>query len=305
MDQTKAILIAVGKIILAFLFAFILTLVAMIPVVIVIAIMSGGGAGTDFTLDMLLSDPTFTYGSMIAQAAGFLAAVPIMYGLFERRKGWTIGWRMNRAAFADLARGMGIGVVLMAAIFVLMLAAGVIRIDSIRTDAAVWADMAAYLLLFALVALNEELFSRGYVQGLIGYRFGTGAAIICSSLFFSLLHAFNPGALEQPVPLLNIFIAGVLLAVCREVSGTLWLPIGLHFTWNYVQGNVFGFEVSGTKVVSPLQITAEGSPLWSGGSFGAEGSLIATAVMLAAIWYIWSKRKRRLQEQEPCSPQGE
>ncbi|MEF3303960.1 CPBP family intramembrane glutamic endopeptidase [Paenibacillus sp. GYB003] len=279
---------AAGKLVLAFVLAFVLTLVAMVPVAAMIAVRYGNVEA--MTMDRLLNDPLFTFGSMIAQGVGFIAAVPIMYALFERKRGWPIGWK-KRGAVADLARGMGIGVVLMTAIFLIMLAFGTVRIEAARADGAVWRDMAAYLLLFALVSLNEELFSRGYVQGLIRDRFGAAAGIACSSILFALLHAFNPGALEQPLPLINIFVAGVLLGVCREASGSLWLPIGLHWTWNYVQGNVFGYEVSGTKVVSPVDTEPYGSPIWSGGTFGAEGSLTATIIMIAAIWFVWRTRR--------------
>jgi len=292
MRKAGQIAITGGKIILAFLMAFVLTLAAMVPVVAVIAIRPEGVAGTSFTLDRLLSDPTFVYGSMIAQAVGFIATVPVMYAWFERRQGWSVGWR-KRGALGDFGKGAGIGIVLMTAIFILMTAGGAIRVDEVRADANVWGGMASYLLLFALVAFNEELFSRGYVQGLIRHRFGPAAAVICSSLFFASLHAFNPGALAQPLPLFNIFIAGILLGLCRELSGSLWLPIGLHWTWNYMQGNVFGFQVSGTPVQSPIHIEPVGGAIWSGGSFGAEGSLAATLVMLVAIGFIGRRAIRR------------
>lgn len=280
-----------GKIVLAFVLAFLLTLAAMIPVVAIIALQPGNGTETAFTVERLINDPIFLYGSMIAQACGFVAAVPVMYGLFERGQRWSVGWR-NRRAGADLLKGMALGIVLMSAIFAIMLAIGAVRIEAIRADGAVWRELAGYLLLFAVVALNEELFSRGYVQGLIRHRFGASAGIACSSLFFALLHALNPGALAQPVPLLNIALAGVLLGLCRERSGSLWLPIGLHWTWNYMQGSVYGFEVSGTPVQSPVQLEAVGRAIWSGGSFGAEGSLIATVVMVAAIWLLGTGKGR-------------
>lgn len=291
MKTTQHIVVAGAKIILAFLVAFVLTLAAMIPVVAILG-MTGSG---EWTLQRLLGDPAFVYGSMIAQAVGFMAAVPILYAWFERKAGWAVGWKQS-GAIRDLFKGAGIGIAMMTAIFIVMLVAGAVYIRGIRTDAAVWSDLAVYLLFFALVALNEELFSRGYVQGLVRYRFGPAAAVLCSSLFFALLHAFNPGALEHPLPLLNIFAAGLLLGVCREVSGGLWLPIGLHWTWNYMQGNVFGYEVSGTSVASLLEIEANGPAVWSGGSFGAEGSLIATVVMGVGVWLLWTKGRRSRAE---------
>lgn len=286
MKTTRHIAIAGAKIVLAFLVAFVLTLVAMIPVVTVLGIWGAG----EWTLQRLLGDPAFAYGSMIAQAVGFMAAVPIMYAWFERKEGWAVGWKQS-GAVRDLFKGAVLGIAMMTAIFLVMLVIGAVHLRGIRTDTAVWSELAVYLPFFALVSLNEELFSRGYVQGLVRHRFGPAAAVLCSSLFFALLHAFNPGALEHPLPLLNIFVAGVLLGVCREVSGGLWLPIGLHWTWNYVQGNLFGYEVSGTSVASLLEIEASGAAVWSGGSFGAEGSLIATVVMGAGVWLLWSKSR--------------
>ncbi|MDF2714282.1 MAG: hypothetical protein K0R28_1207 [Paenibacillus sp.] len=298
MNTTKQVLVTGGKIVLAFLIAFMLTLIAMIPVMVVVAIAGirlQDGGDLELTLEGLLNNPAFTYGSIIAQAAGFIAAVPIMYSLFERKSGWAIGWR-GGGAFRDLFKGAGIGIVMMTAIFLIMLTIGALQIRGVRTDTGVWWDLTIYLLFFAVVSLNEELFSRGYVQGLIRHRFGPVAAILCSSLFFALLHTFNPGALQQPLPLFNIFAAGLLLGLCREVSGSLWLPIGLHWTWNYVQGNVFGYEVSGTSVASLLEIESSGFAVWSGGSFGAEGSLIATVVMGVGIWLLWRRRDRRTAE---------
>lgn len=292
MKTIQQIAIVAGKIVLAFIVAFLLTLLAMIPVVAIVGIGLEDGRGVSWTLERLLNDPAFLYGSMIAQAAGFIAVVPIMYALFERKAGWPIGWRQRRAA-AELFKGAGIGIVMMAAIFLLMLAIGAVQVQHVRTDSAVLGELAAYLLLFALVSLNEELFSRGYVQGLIRHRFGPAAAVCGSALLFALLHASNPGALAQPLPLFNIFAAGLLLGVCRELSGGLWLPIGLHWTWNFVQGNVFGYEVSGTAVASLLEVETTSSAVWSGGSFGAEGSPIATAVMGVVIWLLLYRGRRK------------
>ncbi|GAA3403070.1 lysostaphin resistance A-like protein [Paenibacillus hodogayensis] len=292
MEKTVQAAVVVGKIGLAFVMAFVLTLIGMIPVVAMLAVGQGDGADGTLTIEKLVSDPTFVYGSTIAQAVGFIAAVPLMYALFERRNRWPIGWK-KRGATADLLRGAMMGIVLMSAIFAVMWIGGAVRIVSFSLDAPIGRELAAYVLFFALVSLNEELFSRGYVQGLIRHRFGAIAAVGCSSLFFALMHAFNPGALAHPLPLFNIWVAGILLGICREVSGSLWLPIGLHWTWNYVQGNIFGFEVSGTKVIAPLKLEPLGSSVWSGGSFGAEGSLIATVVMATAIWYLWIRSSKR------------
>lgn len=287
MHAALRMLAIAGKLALSFLVALVITLLAMIPVVALLGLTGGG----EVSLQALLDAPFFLYGSMIAQAAGFTGAVVLMVVWFERKAGWKIGWR-QQGAVRKLFEGAGLGIVLMSAIFLAMLLVGAVRIEGGSAAGASISGLAWYLLLFALVSLNEELFSRGYVQGLLRHHYGPVAAVLCSSLLFALLHSFNPGALDHPLPLINLFVAGVLLGVSREVSGGLWLPIGLHWTWNFVQGNVYGFEVSGTEVPSLLHIEPSGAALWSGGSFGAEGSLIATLLMTAAIWLLWKNRQK-------------
>jgi membrane protease YdiL (CAAX protease family) len=143
------------------------------------------------------------------------------------------------------------------------------------------------LLSFTAVAINEELFSRGYVQGLIKYHFNTKAAVIVSSLLFALLHSFNPGVFNNPLPLLNLLLAGVLLGVSREVSGGLWMPIGIHLTWNFFQGNVYGFAVSGLEVESVIRLEQTGNAIISGGSFGAEGSLLTSLILIVGTYGVY------------------
>ncbi|MNZ88491.1 CAAX amino terminal protease self- immunity [compost metagenome] len=126
--------------------------------------------------------------------------------------------------------------------------------------------------------------ARGYVQGLIKFHYGQNAAIVVSSLLFAIMHGMNPGTFDSPFPIINLTLAGVLLAVSREVSGGLWMPIGIHLTWNYFQGYIFGFQVSGTETAPALlETTITGSQALSGGSFGVEGSFITTLILILGI----------------------
>jgi len=281
-----------GKIALAFVLAFLITLVLLVPFM-AFSGMAPAGANSMETIAEALEGEGFFIMSVLSQAAGFIGATVLMYYWFERKKGWSVGWR-QQGAVQETVKGSIFGIVLMTIIFLTMWATGAIDITGMKTSPDVWKQLLLYLFVFAIVALNEELFSRGYVQGLIRHHYGKWASIAVSSLLFSLLHALNPGALEHPLPLINLVAAGFLLAVSREVTGGLWFPIGLHWTWNFMQGNVFGFEVSGNPVESLIRQEASGADLWSGGAFGAEGSLIATAVTVAAtVWICRSRKARR------------
>ena len=138
--------------------------------------------------------------------------------------------------------------------------------------------------------MHEEFFSRGYqlknlaegFNGLwgLGPRGAVLVATFVSAIIFGLLHAGNPNATW--VSTFNIFLAGLFLALGYVLTGELALPIGLHMGWNFFQGNVFGFPVSGTgaNATTFIAIHQGGNPLVTGGAFGPEAGLIGIAAML-------------------------
>ncbi|MDF2669048.1 MAG: Abortive infection protein, partial [Paenibacillus sp.] len=234
------------------------------------------------------------YGSNIAQALGFITAAWLMYRWMERKREskWSMGWRSSRWLL-DFGWGLGLGAVLIVGITLIMGLLGVIRLSLLPAASIDWVMIGSYAGFMVLVTLNEEIIIRGYTQGLLRVHFGIWPAIVVSSLLFSLMHGLNPGALEHPIPLMSAAFAGLLLAICREASGSLWLPIGVHLSWNYVQGNILGFEVSGTEVPSIFALERFGASSFNGGDFGAEGSILTILVMIIAAAAVWHFRKMR------------
>src|SRR5690606_1226281 len=89
---------------------------------------------------------------------------------------------------------------------------------------------------------------------------------------------------------LYIALAGIMLAVGLLWTGELALPIGLHLSWNFCQGSVFGSPVSGNDA-GPRMIAVQqlGDPVITGGEFGPEAGLIGVGAMaigvgLIAVW---------------------
>jgi membrane protease YdiL (CAAX protease family) len=144
------------------------------------------------------------------------------------------------------------------------------------------------LLLFFFVGSYEELLSRGYhiknlSEGLNLKKRNPTAAILSATLIssavFSLLHVFNPNATW--VSTLCIVLSGLFLAAGYILTGDLALSIGIHTAWNFFQGNVFGFPVSGRNAgVTLLAIEQRGPDLITGGQFGPESGLIGIAAIL-------------------------
>lgn len=220
----------------------------------------------------------------------------------DRRPVRDFGLHLNGGWFLDLFFGMALGAVLIAGIFLVEISFGWLRVEGTFESGApgtpFWISLALPVLLFLCVGISEELFSRGYqllnmAEGLNYPSLGPRGAIITawmiSSGIFGVLHLGNPNA--TLLSAFNISLAGLLLGTGYILTGQLAIPIGLHITWNFFQGNVFGFPVSGLEPIGAIfLVTEQGGPdLWTGGDFGPEAGLIApatilTGMLLIALW---------------------
>ena len=221
-------------------------------------------------------------GVLIAAITAAAAALTTWLFLRRERRPWSeIGLDRRPGWLAELAAGLALGALQMAAVAALEIGTGWYRFDGPAPTVAAARDLGFGLLVYAGVAFGEELVTRGYVLQRLAQGWGRAWGTVLSSAIFALLHAGNPGS--GPVPILGIFFAGLMLAWAYWATGRLWLAIGLHWAWNYFQGPVFGFSVSGTGASGLLRLTPVGPELLTGGAFGPEASLIGVAACLLGI----------------------
>lgn len=130
---------------------------------------------------------------------------------------------------------------------------------------------------------TEEVATRGWLLTRIAARTNLPLSIVISSSLFGILHMGNAGVTFLSV--LNIILDGVLAGLLFIYTDSIWLVVAQHGTWNYVQGNLLGFQVSGTGAdTSIFSFTMGSGPDWlTGGTFGAEGSIITTLVLLVSL----------------------
>ena len=132
-----------------------------------------------------------------------------------------------------------------------------------------------------LVAFSEELVFRGYILNNLMLSTNKWIALMISAVLFALFHINNPGV--TPVAILNVFFAGLLLGINYIYTKNLWFGILFHFSWNFYQGSILGYKVSGANLQSLLEQQLYGSSLLTGGPFGFEGSVIDGALSIIAI----------------------
>jgi len=138
------------------------------------------------------------------------------------------------------------------------------------------------VLLFVCVAFAEEIVFRGYILSSLMENMNRWLALAISAILFTLVHLANPDI--TLVAGINIFIAGILLGVNYIYTKNLWFAIFFHFAWNFFQGTVLGFHVSGIPIATGfLEIFTYGPPDIAGGDFGFEGSILAAILQIIAI----------------------
>jgi hypothetical protein len=148
----------------------------------------------------------------------------------------------------------------------------------------------------AAVAVTEELLFRGVLFRILEQRTGTWLALATTSAMFGAIHLLNPKATLWGAVAIAVE-AGGMLGAAYVATRTLWLPIGIHFGWNFAVAGIFGTVVSGSDTPPGLlHATTSGSVLLSGGAFGPEASLsaIVAGLVLTAVFLRMAHRRGRL-----------
>ena len=224
--------------------------------------------------------------------------------LLDRRHFADFGFHLRRGWWIDFCFGLVLASLRMVGIVGVEIALGWVTVTDVwqtTDDLAFPVAILLPLIAFIFVGFYEELLVRGYLlrnlaEGLglgpISARWALLLAWLLTSALFGFLHAGNPNA--SVVSSVNIGLAGLFLGLGLLLTGELAIPIGLHISWNFFQGNVFGFPVSGIRVsdATIFAIRQSGPEQWTGGGFGPEAGLfgliaIAIGSGLILLWVRW------------------
>jgi len=261
--------------------------------------------------------PDNIYLSQIISLLATTSSVCLARRYLDRRPIASLGMDLSSRTITDLIGGFFIAGFSMGIIFLIEISAGWIDIEFLaweqETIPAVYRNMQgasnlipllhglastfSWLFLFTLVGWNEELLFRGYRLQALSDGLTPFWGVLLSSVWFCAAHWLNPHASWSSS--LGILLAGLFLAFSFYRSGQLWLPVGLHIGWNFFQGVVFGFPVSGLTTFRLIHTNLTGPVLWTGGDFGPEAGLAllpAVATGSALVYLITRHRQTRRRD---------
>jgi uncharacterized protein len=235
-------------------------------------------------INLYVSDKSLKKAGALLLTAVVLSAYSAYVRLVEKR---PVAELSTPHALRELGTGMLLGALLLSLTIAILAALGVYQV----TGNNGWLAMLATVPGFILAAVLEEVVMRGVVFRILEQSLGSWLAVALSAVIFGALHLLNHGA-----TLLNacavMLEAGILLAAAYMLTRRLWLCMGIHFAWNFMQGGIFSAAVSGGTTRGLLRAKLVGAEWLTGGAFGVEASAVAVVVCFSAALLLLMAAKR-------------
>lgn len=250
--------------------------------------------GPDTAVALASASSPITLAVAAATLLATAFAVWIMRRWFDGPALLDLGLRLRPGWLAYSLVGLALGPVMFLTILLVLLAAGWATAGPGTIDAT---GLLVAFGTFTLVAFSEEILARGWILQVLLRGRGTLAAVLGSAGIFAVLHGFNPDF--GLTALVGLFVAGLLFAQAYLVTRQLWLPVALHLSWNFAQGPIFGFPVSGLPGDGLLTVRPTGPEVITGGAFGPEAGLVllvGIAVASACLYALGRWRAGRQEE---------
>lgn len=244
--------------------------------------------------------------SLLISLGCFVAAFLVVKGM-DKRPISSIGLEVSKVWWIEFGLGILIAFLAQTIIFSIEYGFSWLEITGYgwqRAGIEMWGWSAfTYLMTMLSVGFYEELLFRGYpirnlAEGFtieyISPQQASWIAVLFTSILFGFAHAGNPNA--STISTFNIILAGFMLAVPFLLTGRLAMSIGVHFSWNWVMGGIYGLPVSGLDGRrSVLQTNEIGPDLWTGGKFGPEAGLLGILGMIFILICILLYARKRNQ----------
>ena len=221
--------------------------------------------------------------------------------VIEKRSFSSIGFNKNNW-LKKYSLGFLIGLAMMSIIVLILLPFGYITVEKNPIQpVGVSAIASVLVILFGCIiqGATEEIVTRGWLLNVLSTKYNIGVGLLISSTLFGLMHLTNPNV--NYIAVINIILVGLFYGLYVIKTNDLWAVCGMHSAWNFAQGNIFGFKVSGldVSVGSLIDLNLVGSDFVTGGIFGPEAGITATFILLASIGILLFIDKKRYFSNKP------
>ena len=198
--------------------------------------------------------------------------------------------------------GFLIGLAMMSIIVLILFPFGYITVEKNPIQpvgVSAIASVLVILLGWIIQGATEEIVTRGWLLNVLSTKYNIGVGLLISSTLFGLMHLTNPNV--NYIAVINIILVGLFYGLYVIKTNDLWAVCGMHSAWNFAQGNIFGFKVSGldVSVGSLIDLNLVGSDFVTGGIFGPEAGITATFILLASIGILLFIDKKRYFSNKP------
>ena len=226
-------------------------------------------------------------GERLILLAASLAATWVLTRFFNHKPLRAVGFWIHGGTLREIGMGCFLGFLMMAGIYIVEFALGFVAPSGagLTWPGALRVGALSFLW-FGAAAAAEEILFRGYAFQTLIQAVTFLPATILMAVVFGFAHYQNPHVTFYS--LANVVIAGILFSFAYMKTRGLWLPLGIHFAWNFSQTTLFGLPTSGMADAEHAIVhSTQSGPAWiGGGDFGPEGGVLATIALLACLWYI-------------------
>ena len=287
------------KILLVFLLSCALTFGVSMLMGVIMAIVLLIKGNTDYLMNFNIeSTAEYELIFQISNSVGnilFILSCIIIWKLFEKKKIDKMGITSIKSGYKELIVGLVLGAVTISIAAIVIIAIGVVKLINPISEPQISMSLLYGLISFIFVGFGEEILSRGYIMSVLKQTRNKWIVLIMPSLIFAALHLGNSGI--DLLSFVNLFLVGILFAYMFMKSKNIWMPIGYHITWNYFQGYIWGFKVSGTNSNGLYEVENITNNIINGGAFGPEGGIIVTIVICLTFGFVyWFYKDKKIDD---------
>ena len=226
--------------------------------------------------------------------------ITVIYCRFiEKRSLYSMGFVKN-GAVSEYSKGLLIGFLMLSACVLISVLTGTLLFDGVTLGNSMGL-LFIFLIGFVFQGMSEEVIFRGYFMISVATRKPLLFAVLANSVLFAVMHSLNNGI--SILGLINLTLFGIFASFYTLKTNSIWGTCAIHSVWNFSQGNIFGISVSGKELQASVFsfVPTETGTIINGGSFGLEGGLAVTIVMIVSIIASLQVKRLTLMKQDDRS----